>query len=70
MPACKDIQEDDRQDEFLGALVALGGSAGNGHSRTYPTLLQPFQPLYTRSWEPMSIVMSVRLSIRTFSVMR
>jgi hypothetical protein len=66
----QDIQEDDRQDEFLGALAALGGSAGNGHSRTYPTLLQPFQLLYTRSWEPMSIVMSVRLSIRTFSVMR
>ena len=66
----QDSQEDDRQDEFLAALAALGGSAGNGHFRTYPTLLQPFQLLYTRSWEPVSIGMSVWPSIRTFSVMR
>ena len=55
------------QNKFLGAL---GASAGNGQSRTYPSLLQPFQLLVTRSWEPMSIGMSVWPSIRTSSVMR
>ena len=64
------IQEDDLQDKFLGALADLGASAGNGHSRTYPALLQPFQLLVIRSWEPMSIGMSVWPSIRTSSVMR
>ena len=29
----QDSQEDDLQDEFLGALAALGGSAGNGRLR-------------------------------------
>jgi hypothetical protein len=51
------IQEDDLQDKFLGALADLGASGGKGHSRTYPALLQPFQLLVTRLWEPMSIGM-------------
>ena len=51
-------------------LADLGASAGNGHSRTYPALLQPIQLLDTRSWEPMSIGISVWPSIRTSSVMR
>ncbi len=32
-PLCDAGQEDDLQDEFLGALAALGGSAGNGRLR-------------------------------------